>query len=107
MLLFPILLTKPFIMWKSIDFVSSVKSSDFKITENESVDLLRLFIHQIEQNSIELKSDPIFPFDLKPEIIKKEDHSEVHFQSLYSAISDVQELITFQRVLLGRGWKIV
>ena len=92
---------------KSIDFVSSVKSSDFKITENESVDLLRLFILQIEQNSIELKSDPIFPFDLNPEIIKKEDHSEVHFQSLYSAISDVQELITFQRVLLGRGWKIV
>ena len=91
---------------KSIDFVASVTSKDFKISENESINLLRLFLIQIEKNKTPQKINFQFPFDLQPIINQKSSYSEVNFSSIYSYISDARELVTFQRVLKNRNWKI-
>jgi hypothetical protein len=91
---------------KSIDFVASVTSKDFKISENESINLLRLFLIQIEENKIDQKNNFQFPYDLQPIIKQKSSYSEVNFSSIYSYISDARELVTFQRVLKKRDWKI-
>ena len=90
---------------KSIDFVASVTSKDFKISENESINLLRLFLIQIEENKINQKNNFQFPYNLQPIIKQKSSYSEVNFSSIYSYISNARELVTFQRVLKNRDWK--
>lgn len=94
---------------KSIFFVSSVTSKDFKISDNESVNLLRLFLQEIEQdNTIDpTLNSPPFPLDLTPEIRIKKNNSEAYFPSIYSKINDANELVTLQRVLESRDWKVV
>lgn len=94
---------------KSIFFVSSVTSKDFKISDNESVNLLRLFLQEIEQdNTINpALNPPLFPLDLTPEIKVKKNHSEAYFPSIYSKINDANELVTLQRVLESRDWKVM
>ena len=87
---------------ETIHFVSSVKSSDFKLTENESIRLLKLFLAQIETQ--EEKSFPIFPHHLKP--IVDFGSNTVTFQSIVQHLSNVNELVTLQRVLENRGWKV-
>lgn len=91
---------------KSIDFTASVTSKEFKISENESINLLRLFLSQIEENTIDEKVNFQFPYDLQPIINQKSSYSEVKFSAIYSYISDARELVTFQRVLKNRDWKI-
>ena len=91
---------------KTIDFVASVTSKDFKISENESINLLRLFLIQIEENKINQKNNFQFPYNLQPIIKQKSSYSEVNFSSIYSYISNARELVTFQRVLKNRDWKI-
>lgn len=89
---------------KSIDFVTSVASKDFKMSDNESINLLRLFLHQVEEKVAvpEIR----FPFNLKAEITPKTTYSEVYFPSIYTTITDVNELVTFQRVLKNRNWVV-
>ena len=87
---------------ETIHFVSSVKSSDFKLTENESIRLLKLFLAQIETQ--EEKSIPMFPHHLKP--IVDFGNNTVTFQSIVQQLSNVNELVTLQRVLENRGWKV-
>ena len=93
---------------KSIDFVSSVQSKEFKISENESVNLVRLFLLQIEeQKSLENKSIQ-FPFGLNPNISEVNNSKmNIQFPYIYKTINDANELVTFQYVLQNRGWKLV
>ena len=93
---------------KSIDFVSSVQSKEFKISENESVNLVRLFLLQIEeQKSVENKSIQ-FPFGLNPNISEVNNSKmNIQFPYIYKTINDANELVTFQYVLQNRGWKLV
>lgn len=92
---------------KSIDFVSSVLSKDFKISENESVNLLRLFLMQIEENKLSNENSIQFPFDLMPIRIEKSSTYTIQFLSIYSKIQEANELVTFQNALQNRGWKLV
>jgi hypothetical protein len=87
---------------ETIHFVSSVKSTDFKLTENESIRLLKLFLAQIEIQ--DEKSIPIFPHQLKP--LVDFDKNTVTFQSIVQQLTNVNELVTLQRVLENRGWKV-
>ena len=93
---------------ETIDFITSVKSSDFKISDNESINLLRLFLIQIEENSKnDLNQDQLnsFPYNLKP-IYSKNSNTKICFPSIYTTLKDVNELITFQRVLTNRKWQV-
>lgn len=93
---------------ESIDFISSVKSIDFKLSENESINLLRLFLIQLEENSTSKSNNDrltLFPYGLIP-IYNQHSSSEICFPSIYSTLKDVNELITFQRVMIDRKWKI-
>ena len=93
---------------KSIDFVCSVLSNDFKINDNESVNLLRLFLSQLEnQSSIENTVNE-FPFNLHPRINQLSNSPiNIEFPHLYTTIKDANELVTFQDVLQKRGWKFI
>lgn len=86
----------------SLHFYTSVTASDFPISANESVNLLRLFLIQLEHVQDEQSLD--IPYDLS---IKKQDDSTLEIEHIYSTISDAQELVTFHRVMLARGWKII
>ena len=96
---------------KSIDFISSVGSTDFKISENESINLLRIFLQTQEEKNTKMqpeiaKDSCTFPYGLKPEIKQVKTKRELQFSSIYSTLKDANELITFQRVLENREWQI-
>ena len=86
---------------KRIDFFSSVKGSDFKISSNEAVDLLRMYLLKIESNSL-IQSSLTFPLGLNPMV----NGNVLQFDDIYSTIKNAAELVTIVRVLEGRGWKI-
>jgi superfamily I DNA and/or RNA helicase len=86
---------------KKIDLFASVDGNDFKISSNEAVDLLRLYLLQIGTNEKRTYTQQ-FPYDLEPII---EDRT-LKFDQIYSSIQSASELVTLVRVLEGRGWKI-
>jgi hypothetical protein len=86
---------------KRIDFFSSVKGSDFKISSNEAVDLLRLFLLKIESNSFK-QSSLTFPLELNPTV----NGNILQFDQIYSTVKNAEELVTIVRVLEGRGWRL-
>ena len=86
----------------SLHFYTSVKASDFPISANESVNLLRLFLIQLEQ--IQDEGSLAIPYNLA---IKKQIGSTLKIEHIYTHIPDAQELVTFHRVMHARGWKII
>jgi hypothetical protein len=84
-----------------IHFFTSVRSSDFAISSNEAIDLLRKHLYSLENQSID-PTELRFPFDFRPtmenEILTIED-AEMHF-------TDAHNLLTVYHVLKNRGWKI-
>lgn len=84
----------------SIDFFTSVKATDFSISTNESVNLLRLFLMQHEQSAIE--KPLVFPFGLKPVI----EQQTLTFENISDTLPDAQELLTLHEVLTQRGWQV-
>lgn len=92
---------------KKIDFVCSVDASDFKLSENESINLLRDWLRYItdwksDKTQPRTTEEIVFPFDLRP-IIKG---NCLVFESIQDTITSANELVTIQRVLESRGWKI-
>lgn len=82
-----------------LTFVCSVTASDFKISENLGVDLLRRFIlFQEQQNGERL----IFPENL--EIVQQED--KLHIPSPFAYFKDGISLITYFNVMQNRGWHL-
>jgi superfamily I DNA and/or RNA helicase len=86
---------------RGIDFFSSVQSSDFKISDNEAVDLLRRFLAHIEVGLLPEASFD-FPMNLSPYV----KQNTLSFNQIYQKISDAHELVTLTRVLENRGWKV-
>lgn len=86
----------------SLHFYTSVKASDFPISSNESVNLLRLFLIQLEQTQDEQQLT--IPYHLN---IQKQVGSTLEIGHIFTQIHDAQELVTFHRVMTARGWEII
>lgn len=85
-----------------LHFFTSVTAADFSISANESVNLLRLFLLQIEQENF--YSTGIFPYGI-PESARKKN--TLVLPEIHNLIPNAHELINFQRVMSKRGWKLV
>ncbi len=84
----------------SIDFYCSVTSSDFKLSDNESINLLRQWITFSENYSS--LSTPVFPFGLNPKI----DGKKLRFSRIQETLPTAREIVTLQRALEDRGWEV-
>ncbi len=85
---------------EKIDFFSSVLASDFEISTNESINLLRLYLQSIEkQNQL---NEFNFPFHLNFEL----NENKLKIKDAYRSIKNAEELKTFQKVMELRGWNI-
>jgi hypothetical protein len=84
----------------NLHFYTSVNASDFPISTNESVNLLRLFLIQLEQSSDDQPA--VIPYNLEV----KQTGNTLEIVHVYTKISNAQELVTFHRVMTARGWKI-
>lgn len=83
-----------------IHFFSSVQSTDFGITDNETIRLLKNYIQHIEAND---SFDIIkFPHYLKPTI----ENNQLTFSKIASKIKHSNDLVNFYRVLKSKGWEI-
>lgn len=87
---------------QEMHFFTSVKSTDFDLSDNESVNLLRRFLQELEQAQT-ADSAFVFPYGLETEIV--EDNC-VRFKSSYFQIPNAQDLVTFHRVMKQRGWQL-
>lgn len=85
---------------ESISFYTSVKAEDFKLSDNESVNLLRQWFQFSE--SYTDNSVFNFPYQLQP----KQQDNKLIFYSIQEYISSAKELVTLQNVLKERGWEI-
>ena len=85
---------------KSIDFFCSIQSSDFKLSDNESINLLRQWIAFSEKYSTSETLD--FPFSLNP-VIKE---NTLVFERIQETLPLAAELVTLERVLENRGWVV-
>ncbi len=84
---------------KNIYLFTSVLASDFPITDNESVQLLRLYLQETAQKHTEQSWS--FPYALTPTYVEKQ---QVKFTSIYDTLWQADELITFHQVMQNRGW---
>lgn len=87
---------------KELHFFSSVTSRDFQLSDNESVNLLRKFLMDLEANQGS-QSRTVFPYHLQAETM---NGNCVHFRHIYSKIPNSRDLITFHRLMKQRGWKV-
>lgn len=85
---------------ESIDFYCSVKAADFKLSENESVNLLRMWMLFSENHQEEHSHK--FPFGIKPKI----DGKQLIISQIQNNFTDARELVTLQSVLESRGWQV-
>ena len=85
---------------KSIDFFCSIRSTGFKLSDNESINLIRQWIAHSEltdgSNAFEL------PFELEYTI----DGSTITLNRIQNALHSARELATLQNVLHNRGWSV-
>jgi hypothetical protein len=85
---------------EKITLFSSVHSNDFRVTDNESVNLLKDLMLYFETN--QQQRSLAFPHELEPET--KENN--LYFSSVLSRLTNVRELSTLHNVLTSRGWKV-
>lgn len=85
---------------RKVDFFSSIRANDFKISSNEGVNLLRLFLQQAE-NTFENQA-VVFPYNLTV----KTEGNRLMLDEFYTVLQDANELITYVTVLEKRGWAI-
>lgn len=85
---------------ESIDFFCSVKSSDFKLSENESINLLRQWIAFSEQS--QAKKEHEFPHGLNPVV----NGNTLIFDRIQNTLPSAREVATLQSVLEHRGWNV-
>jgi superfamily I DNA and/or RNA helicase len=87
---------------QEMHFFSSVKAADFELSENESVNLLRRFLQELEKMQVS-RQEFIFPHNLETETI---EGPNAHFRNSYFQIPNGQDLVTFHRVMKQRGWEL-
>lgn len=84
-----------------IELFTSLKSSDFKLSENENINLLKHSIQLFETSTNETELQ--FPFGMQPLV---ESNQSLLFKNIAQQLPDALELVTMHRVLTNRGWKI-
>ena len=75
-----------------IQFFTSVKSSEFPWTDNESIHLLKLYIHEMETK-----------FESIPKQ-ERETNNTIQIGEIYQKFKNAQELVTYYQVMQNRGW---
>lgn len=89
---------------KKIEFFTSINSDDLVLSQNDSLNLLRLFLLQIENPNEH--ENLVFPFGLLGEVSKSEEKSLVRFEHIFAHGLDAVELVTLHRVLENRKWEV-
>lgn len=84
-----------------IELFTSLKSSDFKLSENENINLLKYALQMFENSTREEHLQ--FPFGLHPLVV---ENQTLLFKNIAQQLPDAMELVTMHRVLTARGWKI-
>lgn len=84
-----------------IHFFSSVKSGDFKTTDNESVELLIRWFRFIE--TYEPSNHIQFPLNVNTSV----DGKKLILDGAYQAIPVAKELVNYQTVLQKKGWNVI
>ena len=82
-----------------IHLFTSVTASDFPITDNESIQLLRLYLQDAAQTKVENVQD--FPYALTPSF---EKDKQIKFDLIYDTLNQADELLNFHQVMKNRGW---
>lgn len=85
---------------ETIHFFSSVRSGDFTLSDNESVNLLKQWLHFAEHYSGE--DTQLFPNGLKP-LVRE---NSIELPRIQEALPLAREVVTLQRVLETRGWRV-
>jgi len=86
---------------KHIDFFTSVKSSDFRLSINEATDLIRRYLQAAEAD--EFNHSENFFFE---KMNARREKNTIVFSQPYQTFKSAQELLTIVRVLKNRGWKV-
>lgn len=85
---------------KKIEFYTSVDHKDFRISNNESVEMIRKWFLFLESSS---QDETIrFPYDLTPEI----SGNKLKIKEASRSVSNAIELCTLHAVLSDRGWDV-
>ena len=84
-----------------IDFFTSISSSDFKLSENESINLLRLWFVYLETWN---ESPTRIQLAYKNEMTIT--GNELTLYQTHSQFLKARELVTFQNVMEARGWQL-
>ncbi|MNY40430.1 hypothetical protein D3C86_1751740 [compost metagenome] len=87
---------------QELHFFTSVRSADFDWSDNESVNLLRRFLLELERYEGTGEA-LVFPYALETESM---EGTAVHFRNSYAQITNGQDLVTFHRVMKQRGWDL-
>lgn len=87
---------------QEMHFFTSVYSTHFDLSDNESVNMLRRFLHDLENYQLSGET-LVFPHALEAERIEGD---RVYFRNSYVHIPNGQDLVTFHRVMKQRGWKL-
>jgi hypothetical protein len=86
---------------EKIQLFTSLRSSDFPISDNESIQLLKNYLLRAEKS---LPLDKIeLPYQLKATSISG---NQLQIKSIYETLRDVSELVTFHEVMEKRGWDL-
>lgn len=85
---------------KTIAFYCSITSKDFKLSDNESVNLLRQWIQFSE--TYQESEQQTFPHQLQPKI----KDNTIQFTAIQNKLASAKELVTLQNVLSERGWTV-
>jgi hypothetical protein len=86
---------------KRIDFFASVRYAHFKMSSNESAELLRKFFMQLESHEV-AEETSFFPLGLNVE----KANNKLIIPHIYENIKEARELVTLVDVLKNRGWEI-
>ncbi len=86
---------------KRIDFFASVRCDDFKLSSNESVELLRKFFMLLESQEA-ISENTHFPLGLQ--VVQREN--KLAIPHVYEKLQDARELVTVVDVLQNRGWQL-
>jgi superfamily I DNA and/or RNA helicase len=85
---------------EELHFITSVKSDDFPWSDNESIQLLKNYIYQLENKKE--TNELTFPFNLTPKI----EGNSLLVSDLSSKITTEREMVTCIDTLQKRGWEI-
>lgn len=86
---------------EKIEFFTSVQSSDFQLSENESVNLLRKWFLFCE-NADRKTNKKQLPFSLE----FSADGNKIAIKNPSKAIENVEDFLTFHQIMKDRNWKI-